>query len=139
MSVKMELKGDKALIKALANIGGTKGKAAMRKGTRDNQKMLCKTARKYMRKQSGAMIKNTKVRSMKKSRVRQGHTTNLTDLPNGVFYGGFQEWGTKKKDGSQRIEPMEAFKKAADELGVKAIEGTEQVIWQEVKRLWGSK
>ena len=101
----IEVTGDKELdqlLTAIAKEDGLKSiKAQMRKVTRKvTRHYVLPAVKKYIPSDTNYLESTLKVRSLKRSRVRQGHMVTLggEDLFRGdTFYGGFVEFGTKAR------------------------------------------
>lgn len=73
-------------------------KKAIRKATREAAKVILEDARQRVPVDTGALRKSLRVRSLKRSRVRQGHQVMTGEgfFKGDTFYGGFVEYGTKR-------------------------------------------
>lgn len=108
----IDLRGEKGLLKALAELKTTGQKSAVKKAMRKAAKPIQKAAQQLAPKRTGQLRRSIKVRAMRRSRVRFGVrvvTSPGKNLFTGkTFYGAFQEFGWKTgKRGSEKRRPVE--------------------------------
>jgi HK97 gp10 family phage protein len=93
-----EVKGDKELIAKLKALGGTEAKKACKRATRSGAKIILQAARSTAPERSGALRRSMKLRQRTKK------NTVTTAVTAKIYYGAFQEFGTKKMKGQHFIE-----------------------------------
>ena len=117
--VTMVLTGDRQLNRKLKRLTSKQQKAAFREAARPAIKPVGQEAKSNAKenKDTGALAKSIKVRSIKRSRSRIGVrvTTRTEDFKEGRFYASFQEYGWKA--GNTRVKGRENLTKAANKKG----------------------
>ena len=102
------LTGDKALDLKLAGMHGRFQKKLSRKATRLAAKdIVLPDAKRMAPIDTGKLEKSLVVRAMKRSRVKVGHVVQTRDgfFKGYEFYGGFQEFGTKRMKADPFLRP----------------------------------
>lgn len=101
-------------------------KKAIRKATREASKVILEEAKTLVPVDTGALRKSLRVRSLKRSRVKQGHQVQTGEgfFKGETFYGGFVEYGTKRMAAREYLrramnsKEAETIQKFRTELGV---------------------
>jgi len=118
--------GDKAILKAFDRMSKKDSKAAIRKATRAGQKINQAAVKAQIPKDTGALRKSIKVRSMRRSRVRQGTTV----VSIGPRYLAFVELGTVRR------EAMQTMKISEEKNREKVFKETLETLSKELRQSW---
>lgn len=102
----LSVEGVKRLEKTLQKLPAKLARRAFRKPMREHAKTILKQAKANCPVDSGALRKALKVKSIKRSRVRQGVIVVADErwFVGDVFYGGMIEFGTEKMRAQHFVE-----------------------------------
>ena len=123
--MRFEVRGTAELIAKLKAMKGAKAKAVLRKSTRAQAKVIAARAKTEWPTKSGETVRNIKVRALKRSRTRIGHTVRL-QVASPTPYRSYVELGTR------HMKPRGALKRTAETLGHSAVNAVLEAIEKEV-------
>jgi HK97 gp10 family phage protein len=120
--------GDKALDRKLKKLGKD-SKKAVRKASRPALKPVLQESRELAPVRTGALKKSIKIRALKRSRVWTGsRVTTALGKGQNQFYGGFQEYGTKRGVKARRFMGQAAERKRQQAMGIYKRELGKQIV-----------
>lgn len=100
--VKVEVRNIKRLQRKLDRLSGAEAKKSLRKGTREASKVIQRTAKSLAPRRTGRLRGAIRVRALRRSRKKRVGSQVLVGegfFRGATFYGAFQEFGWKTRQG----------------------------------------
>lgn len=142
-SVTIVVTGDEEINRMLDRLDGPQARQAIRQAARHALRPTLLAAKRNAPRKTGKLARNTKLRALKRSRVRIGARVTSgsakTDHTGEAYYGAFQEYGwTLGKRGGPRgrkIPGKHWMKRAADETQSEAMRRYRDFVAAKVEEL----